>query len=124
MWNENEHPRDNDGQFTEKGGGLSSSKESIKQEISSLREKLKNIKTSIFAPSKEREEIINKIKELEKGLDDTKVPINQPLEKTKIVKNETKQDYMMSHRPTETGITADNLTNQNVESAMTKDMYD
>ncbi len=33
-------------------------------------------------------------------------------------------DYMMYHRPTETGITADNLTNQNVETPMPEDMYE
>ena len=33
-------------------------------------------------------------------------------------------DYFMNHRPTESGITADNLINQNVESPMPKDVYD
>lgn len=33
-------------------------------------------------------------------------------------------DYMMAHRPTETGITADNLINQDVESPMPKDAYE
>ena len=128
MFNEQDHPRDNDGKFTEKGNKTSSLKEqreNVKQEIISLREKLRNTRTSMFGPpSKEREEINNKIKELEKWLDDTKTPINQPLGRTKIENNETKQDYMMSHRPTETGITADDLTNQNVESPMPKDMYE
>ena len=41
-------------------------------------------------------------------------------------KNKTgeKEDYRMAHRPTETGITADNLTNQNVESPIPKDIYE
>lgn len=33
-------------------------------------------------------------------------------------------DYFMSHRPTESGITADNLIDQKVESPMPKDMYE
>ena len=33
-------------------------------------------------------------------------------------------DYFMSHRPTESGITADNLINQDVEVPMPKDMYE
>ena len=32
-------------------------------------------------------------------------------------------DYFMSHRPTQTGLTADNLINQNVETPMPKDIY-
>lgn len=37
---------------------------------------------------------------------------------------ETETDYFMNHRPTETGITADNLINQNVETPMPLDMYE
>lgn len=33
-------------------------------------------------------------------------------------------DYFMNHRPTESGITADNLINQDVESPMPTDMYE
>lgn len=33
-------------------------------------------------------------------------------------------DYFMNHRPTESGITADNLINQNVETPMPKDIYE
>lgn len=33
-------------------------------------------------------------------------------------------DYFMNHRPTQTGLTADDITNQNVETPMPKDMYD
>ena len=33
-------------------------------------------------------------------------------------------DYFMSHRPTQTGLTADNLVNENVETSMSKDIYD
>lgn len=36
----------------------------------------------------------------------------------------TETDYFMNHRPTETGITADDIINQNVESPMPEDMYD
>lgn len=36
----------------------------------------------------------------------------------------TDTDYFMNHRPTASGITADNLINQNVESPMPKDMYE
>ena len=32
-------------------------------------------------------------------------------------------NYFMSHRPTQTGLTADNLINQNVETPMPKDIY-
>jgi len=33
-------------------------------------------------------------------------------------------DYFMNHRPTETGLTADDLTNENTESPMPKDIYE
>ena len=39
-------------------------------------------------------------------------------------KKEDSSDYRMAHRPTESGITADDLTNQDVETPMPKDFYE
>lgn len=123
QFDESKHPRDEDGKFTESGKTSPKTRDEIKQEISLLRDKLRTTRGSIFNPSKEREEISQKIGRLQATLDT--MP-NAKETKLTPIKNleETKQEYMMSHRPTETGITADDLTNQNVETPMPKDFYD
>ena len=40
------------------------------------------------------------------------------------IKEQPKDDYKMAHRPTKTGITADNIINQEVESPMPRDAYE
>ena len=100
-------------------------------EIKALKEKSQGL--SIFSP--ERKKITEQIQQLEAEKNGFKsynelaeYRHNQVLEKEKSKNQykeiEQKEDYMMSHRPTETGITADNLTNQNVETPMPDNYYD
>lgn len=44
--------------------------------------------------------------------------------KEKQAENKNEQEYMMSHRPSKTGVTADDLTNPKAESPMPKDAYE
>lgn len=116
------------------GKGTSSPRDYDK-EIADLKEQAS--KLSLFNPK--RHELGDKISQLEAekegyaSYDEMKKAIAKKNEeknkryeeyKKKYQEQEQSQDYMMSHRPTETGITADNLTNQDVELAMPDNYYD
>lgn len=101
------------------------------KEIANLKEQTKGL--SMFSPKSR--EIYEKINQLEaekegfKSYDELKeFRHNKLLEKNKNKvehqEQSQKEDYMMSHRPTETGITADNLINQDVETPMPDNYYE
>lgn len=101
------------------------------KEIAILKEQTKGL--SLFSPKSR--EIYEKINQLEaekegfKSYDELKeFRHNKLLEKNKNKvehqEQSQKEDYMMSHRPTETGITADNLINQDVETPMPDNYYE
>ena len=102
-------------------------------EIQALKEKQKGL--SMF--SQERKDLTNKILQLEaekegfSSYDELKeFRHNQVLKQEKAKeqrlkqKEQLKQDYMMSHRPTETNITADNLIKQSGEISMPNNYYE
>lgn len=61
-----------------------------------------------------KEQVHKKAEEREKALEEYK----------KKQEKQQKESYMMSHRPTESGVTADNLTNQNAETPAPEDLYE
>ena len=104
-------------------------------EIESLKQQAKGL--SLFSPKSH--EIYRQIEQLEaekegfSSYDELKQHrIKQSEEKEKQIQalkqkqqeEEANRGYMMSHRPTQTGITADNLTNQDVETPMPKNFYE
>lgn len=102
--------------------------------IQQLKEQLSNT-PSIFA----RTAIRNKIGALENGFGDDIESYKKwaeeqrqkkiaESESKKVVKKEEKQeqkqDYMMTHRPTESGLLGSDIANENAESPAPKDVYD
>lgn len=146
MWEESKHPRDGDGMFTAKGSenakkgrGIYEMTEEDRQKVAELNEQLKNAK-GLFAKAS----LIRQMEARENGFgDDVKAYMAWDEERRKKAledyekakqkrlefkknneKKQNKEEYMMAHRPTESGITADDLTNQNVEAPMPSDFYD
>lgn len=122
---------DNTGRY----GKGTSSKRDYDKEIADLKEKTKGL--SLFSP--ERREINKQIEQLEaekegfSSYDELKQHrIKQSEEKEKqrqLLRQKQQQEeadrgYMMSHRPNQSGITADNLINQDVEAPMPNDFYE
>lgn len=116
-------------------GKTSSSKRDYDSEISSLKEKAHGL--SLFSP--ERRELNKQIEQLEaekegfSSYEELKEHrIKQSEEKDKQIQllrqkqqqEEADRGYMMSHRPTQSGITADNLINQDVETPMPENFYE
>jgi len=119
------------GKFSSFSGSKKEEKRDYDKEIATLKEQTKGL--SMFSP--ERKKIVEKINQLEaekegfKSYDELKeFRHNKLLEKNKNKvehqEQSQKEDYMMSHRPTETGITADNLINQDVETPMPDNYYE
>ena len=148
MWEETKHPRDGNGMFTEKSGeganankgkGIYEMTEEDRRKVAELNKQLESAH-GLFA----RAALMRKIDARENGFgDDVEAYMAYEAEKRKkaledyekakqkrleFKKNndnrQNKEEYMMAHRPTESGITADDLTNQNVETPMPSDFYD
>lgn len=146
MWEESKHPRDSDGMFTAKGGentskgkGIYEMTEEDKRMVGELNKQLENT-TGFFKKAAIRKQIwareagfgddvvayeAYEEEKRKKALENLEKDKQKRLELRKnSEKNQNKEEYMMAHRPTESGITADDLTNQNVESPMPADFYD
>lgn len=119
------------GKFSSFSGSKKEEKRDYDKEIATLKEQTKGL--SMFSP--ERKKIVEKINQLEaekegfKSYDELKeFRHNKLLEKNKnkveYQEQSQKEDYMMSHRPAETGITADNLINQDVKTPMPDNYYE
>ena len=113
-FNENHDPRN--GQFAPKGGGGGSARiAELESQISKL--------SRFGEQGKQRKELQAELDAL-KGPTKTPVRPAQDLDALKAKQTQVnEQDYMMNHRPTKTGITADDITKGD-EFGMPADMYD
>ena len=109
------------------------------KEIEELQKEYDSIK-NMFDPRKaELKDKINALKEnkdLETYKKEQKIKTTASKEKNEAEKkqrlsiskqqseNKNEQEYMMSHRPLKTGVTADNLINQKADMPMPKDVYE
>lgn len=122
---------ENTGRYT-KGNGTPNNRD-YDSEIESLKSKAKGL--SLFSP--ERRELNRQIEQLEaekegfSSYDELKayrISNQKKKEKQRQIlrqkQQEQSQNYMMSHRPTKSGITADNLINQDVETPMPDNFYE
>ena len=89
----------------------------ILTEINMIKDGFKGTKEEYNAmKAKEREE------QEKKNLEEVKRRKAEYQKQLAEQENKNEQDYMMSHRPSKSGITADDVTNQGVDSPMPKDM--
>lgn len=122
---------ENTGKYTK--GNETPKNRDYDSEIESLKAKTKGL--SLFSP--ERRELNKQIEQLEaekegfSSYDELKQhrleesnKKEEERQKRRLEQQNQAQSYMMSHRPTQSGITADNLINQDVETPMPDNFYE
>ena len=94
-------------------------KSRIKTEIDMIKEGFKGTQEEYNAMKKEQHE-----KAVQESLAKQKEEKEARQKKIAEQAQKNEQEYMMEHRPSKSGITADNIVKQDVETPMPKDMYD